>query len=275
MNYKLNKVCIALLLLLCGGAARAQDGFNPQNPPDPYVLYKVVATANDGNYTSGSGSYTAGTVVTLNTSAASTVYVFKHWLKDGVVYSTNRQFSYTVEPENVTFRAVYDFNPTNPADPWTINERHLYLVPDPVGACSFNRTSGAKAETGSSILVTANPSQNYDFVGWYDQNDNVVSTSRSFNYTMPDADATLTARFAFNPPLPGDPESTQENIDMGIEMGDVNKDGSVDIQDVVLTVNYIIGKNPENFYSNYGDINNDGSVDIQDVVLFVNRIIGK
>ena len=52
MNYELKYVCLTLLFLLCGGTAWSQ-GFDPSNPPDPYMLYKVVATANDGNYNSG------------------------------------------------------------------------------------------------------------------------------------------------------------------------------------------------------------------------------
>ena len=55
----------------------------------------------------------------------------------------------------------------------------------------------------------------------------------------------------------------------------VNGDGSVDVQDVVLTVNYVIGRNPENFIRNAADMNKDGDVDVQDVVLLVNKVIGK
>ena len=60
-----------------------------------------------------------------------------------------------------------------------------------------------------------------------------------------------------------------------VQLGDVNGDGSVDVQDVVLTVNYVIGRNPENFIRNAADMNKDGDVDVQDVVLLVNKVIGK
>ena len=116
-----------LLLLLCGGAA-AWAQFNPSNPPDPYMLYKVVAKATGGNYTSGSGSYTMGTQVRLNTSAASSNYEFLHWTKNGVVYTTDRQFTYTVEAENVEFVAVYKFNPDNPSGNYIPKADLLRLV---------------------------------------------------------------------------------------------------------------------------------------------------
>jgi hypothetical protein len=80
-------ICVMLVALLCGATAWAQE-FDPSNPPDPQMLYKVVATATNGHYTSGSGSYTLGTQVTINTSASSTGFDFKHWTKDGVVYAS-------------------------------------------------------------------------------------------------------------------------------------------------------------------------------------------
>ena len=58
-------------------------------------------------------------------------------------------------------------------------------------------------------------------------------------------------------------------------LGDVNGDGSVDVQDVVLTINYVIGRNPANFNSDAADINKDDAVDVQDVVLIINKVIGK
>ena len=58
-------------------------------------------------------------------------------------------------------------------------------------------------------------------------------------------------------------------------LGDVNNDGSVDVQDVVLTVNYVIGRNPESFNPKAANMNKDESVDVQDVVLLVNKVIGK
>ena len=258
------QVVLALLFLLCGGTAWAQNDFNPSNPPDPYMKYKVVALANDGNHTSGSGSYTAGTQVTINTSAVSNAYTFKHWTKDGVFYTDSRQFSYTVEATNVRFDAVYEFNPNNPSDPQGIYEYRLYLVPDPAGACSFNRNSGAKAQDGSNILVTAYANQGFVFDGWYN-GDTQVSTSSSFYYTMPSANSTLTARFTYNPVSPGDPESSYE-------LGDVNKDRKLNVTDVIGLTNYIM--NPDaNVDILLYDTNSDGNVNVTDVIRLVNKIM--
>ena len=60
------------------------------------------------------------------------------------------------------------------------------------------------------------------------------------------------------------------------EMGDVNMDKSVDISDVVMTVNHILGSdtqvNLRGLYR-YGDMDHSGIIDISDVVAIVNKIL--
>jgi hypothetical protein len=59
------------------------------------------------------------------------------------------------------------------------------------------------------------------------------------------------------------------------EPGDVNMDGAVEISDVVLMVNYILGNNASETVLKYGDMNESGDIDITDVVAIVNRILGE
>lgn len=56
-------------------------------------------------------------------------------------------------------------------------------------------------------------------------------------------------------------------------MGDVNHDGYVNITDVMLAVNYIIGKNLSVFYLENADLNADNTVNISDVMAIVNIVI--
>ena len=61
------------------------------------------------------------------------------------------------------------------------------------------------------------------------------------------------------------------------EMGDVNMDGSVDVTDVVIVIDYVLDStdaSAEYGVLTYGDMNSDGSVDISDVVAIVNKILG-
>lgn len=58
--------------------------------------------------------------------------------------------------------------------------------------------------------------------------------------------------------------------------GDINGDGSINIKDVVLTVNFVLGKTtPTTEQFNAADFNSDGNLDIKDIVLIVNKVLGK
>jgi len=53
--------------------------------------------------------------------------------------------------------------------------------------------------------------------------------------------------------------------------GDVNQDGSVNILDVVMTVNIVLSGE----YDDLADLNNDGAVDVLDIVQLVNLILNQ
>ena len=60
----------------------------------------------------------------------------------------------------------------------------------------------------------------------------------------------------------------------GAILGDLNHDGTVDITDVVLLVNHILGNTSSTtFTTQDADINEDGNIDISDVVALVNFIL--
>lgn len=226
-----------LLLFLISLSAFAQGDYNPTNPPEPNTLYKVTTTAENG-YASGAGSYKEGTQVYLRCSSGGTNFFFKHWLKNGEVYGTSQNFYYTAQAANADFVAVFEFLPPSPNEPQTPPNIHrLYLQSSPEGACSFNRSSGERFEEDQYVSVTAYPSQNFDFQGWY-RNGGQVSTAQGFNYLMPTEDVTLTARFVYNPVNPSEPESPGEPTTV---RGDADGDGSVDVTDAVSIVNMYLG----------------------------------
>ena len=68
----------------------------------------------------------------------------------------------------------------------------------------------------------------------------------------------------------GDNKRTGSYITSGGLSGDVNFDNELNIQDLVILINMIIGNSEINFV---GDMNNDGSVDVLDVVQLVNLIL--
>ncbi len=109
----------------------------------------------------------------------------------------------------------------------------------------------------------------YEFKGWY-SGTTLISSSTKFNYQMPDGAVTLTAnvaRILFDPKNPSEPNSSQENVQM-TPVGDVNKDGVVNVFDIIAVVNYSLAETDENL-SLY-DLNGDGAVNVFDIIKVVN-----
>ncbi len=278
---------LAWMLIFMVGVctAYAQDDYNPENPPEPEtppepkVECKVtlsVSPADAGN-ASGTGTYVEGTRVNVRTSG-NRGFVFKHWLKDGEIYSSARSFYYTLEKSDVAFEAVYEYAPTLPAEPDDIYVEKvpsypLWLTSNPGDACSFNRTSGQVAEAGKSVYLRAYPSQNFVFQGWYAANDSLVSANADFNYVMPRAETTLTARYVYNPTDPSDPAGGgQTDVDNEVE-GDVNGDGVVNTADAMLAIDMYLGNSALDI--SRADLNGDGLVDTADAMEIIDIYLNK
>ena len=68
----------------------------------------------------------------------------------------------------------------------------------------------------------------------------------------------------------GEPEDEFE-----VELyGDVNFDGSLDITDVILLVNFVLGQTPTEEEALTADFNQDGIINILDVITLVGEILG-
>lgn len=60
--------------------------------------------------------------------------------------------------------------------------------------------------------------------------------------------------------------------DKGI-LGDVNDDGQVNVSDIMMTVNDILGNASQSFIRQRADINGDGVINVSDVMGMVNIIL--
>lgn len=267
-------------VLLAALSASAQNGtLDPTNPPEPNAKYRLTVKAQpaEAATTSGSGEYAQGTKVTVR-ATAKTNYVFKHWLQNGTQLSqTSTSFQFTMPAEFVEFVAVFeyqepDYNPTNPSEPQSVTPEYpLYLMADPVGAGTFNRTSGAKVKEGTTVSITATPATGYQFVGWYDAANTQLSTSRTLSYLMPSNTVTLTARFTYTPNNPNEPTGSQTGVDNSdVRRGDVNGDGEVNVTDLIPLVSMILGQFDSNAAA---DVNGDGEVNVTDLIPLVNMIL--
>ena len=115
----------------------------------------------------------------------------------------------------------------------------------------------AKEMSGESVTITVTPDSGYmlDTIEVKDANGNEVSLN-DMSFTMPDSNVTITVTWKY----------------VGVK-GDVNRDGNVDISDVVALVNIILNSSSD--HQAEADLNNDGDIDISDVVALVNIILGQ
>ena len=264
----------ALLLAILTGSQAAEAQTDWENPPEPAVKYKVKVgvSPQDAGYASGAGSFLPGATVRISTSGVSG-YDFLYWTKNGEQYSTSTAFNYTVEAENASFVAVYEYNPATPAEPFSSYAYRLYLDCDPQGACSFNRTSGTKTEKDSWVSLSANANQDFKFLGWYESGTKVSSES-AFQYQMKGQDCWLVARFSYDPDAPGEPASQQTDVDNQETLkGDVSGDGVVDISDAVVLINHYLVGTTSALRLSVADMNGDGVIDTSDAVAIVNKYI--
>ena len=180
---------------------------NPTEPSTPAAKGKVTIGVNPSGagWTSGSGTYDAGTTVTLSASN-NTNFEFVNWTRDGEVVGTSSYFYYTVQEGDNRLIANYRYNPGNPSEPVSPAARHrLYVDASPAGSCWFNITSGTKYAEGERVSVQARCNSGYVFKNWTDDQGNVVSTSSSVSVQMGDRDVRYRANCEYSPTNPGEP----------------------------------------------------------------------
>lgn len=272
---------MTVMLLLAGSTPALHAQFNPTNPPEPdyeivepvkYYTVSISALPASVAYVTSGGSYTSGYSKYIYTSLRNSKYKFSHWTLNGDFYSANSSFYYTVEAADANFVAHYEFNPSSPVEPERLPDiivSPLYLVTNNGEACSFNQASGNEHEAESWVTLEAFVAKGYEFKGWY-QGSTLISSNVCFNYQMPAEAVTLTARvekIVFNPANPSEPDSSQDNVQT-TPTGDVNKDGEVNVFDIVSIVSYSLGEADENLP--LYDLNGDKEVNVFDIVKIVN-----
>lgn len=191
-------LCIALVCLLQVSLAFAST-FN---------LSVEVAPSGAASLNTSGGTYEEGSSIYLRTYA-NTGFVFKGWYEGETLLSSSMSFSYTMPSKDVLVQARYEYDPAvpdNPSMPDTTTYYSLTATVSPIGAGSLNTYSG-KYAVGASVYMRTNGNTGYQFVGWQNNVGETVSTSSSFNYTMPRSDANLTALYIYDPSVPANPDS--------------------------------------------------------------------
>lgn len=208
-------IILLLVAMLTAPYAVATTDFNPENPPEPNALYRIVVNTNmddvDNISVSGSGSYCYNEIAYISTYCYNDFYRFDYWMHADTVYTYSRSFSYVMTDKEMTFTAHYTYTPQSPDEPViTQPQKRLTLKADPPSSCSFNTESGNLVTSGTEVWLSVYTNDFYTFEGWYDTRGTLISYDKEFEYIMPYRNDTLIARHRYTPSSPDEPNLPDE-----------------------------------------------------------------
>ena len=96
------------------------------------------------------------------------------------------------------------YNPSNPDEPGT-RPWKLTLTAVPANAGYYNLNTESYHAAGEQLSLYAYDHNDYVFQQWEDAQGNILSSSRTMNYTMPAGNITLVARYTYSPDNPDEP----------------------------------------------------------------------
>lgn len=175
------------LNLACTNTMTFELNANYGNPIAPYVFdfitivyYDIEASASPsiGGTVTGAGTYEEGSTCTL-TATANESYTFVNWTLDGVVVTTDSEYSFTVT-EAESYVANFELSnyeitaSANPPEGGTVTGAGTYFH-------------------GSTCTLTATANENYAFVNWT-KGGAEVSTDETISFTVTE-DADYVANF--------------------------------------------------------------------------------
>ena len=173
-----------------------------------YNLRVEVTPDGAGTLNTSSGVYEEGASVYLRTYK-NTGFVFKGWFDGDSLLSSATSFYYTMPARDAAVQARYEYDPTVPDNPAMPDTATYYLFTasvSPDGAGTLNISSGKYAQ-GADVYVRTYANTGFQFVGWEDENGEILSTNTSYHYSMPGKNAHLTAVYNYDPTVPANPDS--------------------------------------------------------------------
>ena len=195
----MNKIISVLLACLMQASLVVASTYN----------LRVEVTPNEaGTLNISSGTYEEGSSVRLRTYNNSG-FVFKGWFEGDSLLSAATSFYYTMPAHDAIVQARYEYDPTvpgNPAMPDTATYYTFTASVTPEGAGTLNISNG-KYVAGAKISIRTSANTGYKFVGWKDEQGEILSTQTSFNYSMPRKNVHLTAVYNYDPNVPANPDS--------------------------------------------------------------------
>lgn len=225
-----NIISILLLCLVTQLSwAQSGNGYDPENPGDPDLYYKVTlqTSPSSAGYSNWSGTKQLAEDTQIKLYAKpNSGYRFLRWMEGDKLISTIDTLTYTVKAEDVTLTAYFEYNPVSPDDPDSLGYSHkVILYANPSSGGSFNASTQYIVE-GTTGKVYAYPSSGYRFVSWK-QNGKIISTSNPLEVKMGTENLEYTAQFVYDPTDPANPGANSFNTSTGELIIDDFKSGQL------------------------------------------------
>lgn len=207
--------------------------YDPANPADPQAtndkhaltLISEPKTAGSFNITSGN-KYEGGVSVTIR-AYENNGFVFDRWMSADTLLSETSSFRFTMPDRDVELKAIYHFDPTNPANPDTAEIKYnVILDTKPANAGTFSWNKETQVVANRSCDIYAYPNNGYVFREWQ-KDGQTVSTDRRYRFQMPAEHIKLVAVYDYNPTNPENPNKNYWNPETGEVIVDDFTSGSL------------------------------------------------
>ena len=136
------------------------------------VKYNVTVTAEHGTVT-GAGTYEEGKTATLTATPAEG-YQFVNWTVGEEVVSTENPYSFTVTAD-VALVANFELIPPT---------KYTVTLSDNTGGFEPLTSGAGEYEEGAEVTVSAVDSEGWVFVGWMDENGDIVSNDYQYTFVI-------------------------------------------------------------------------------------------
>ena len=198
-RYLLLAWCVLTVAL---GMVRADDGFDPTDPPEPMVPTLVSISATPADATSSitlGGLFSPGKHIEVSVTPKSD-YTFRYWTLNGERYTYEQTFEYVVGAQAVELVAVLELKPL----------LSVSVMPERAGSAY----GAGRYDEGEYVLVETYANTGYTFLYWT-RNGEQYTTESSFYYSMGSEDVAFVAVYEggdVDPQQPFDPEDPIEPL---------------------------------------------------------------
>lgn len=291
------------------------DPSAPSEPSEPTIRprHNVTVAAGDGGTVRTSDSRPMeGNSVTI-TASPNTGYYFVGWYKDDVVISTNRQYSFTMGTEDVSFVAFFRFDPSAPSEPAqpSVSKNSLYLMtvsakPGDDAECAvyFNALKEVTDMTfqlgfpsgttplPDSLVVSDRTDYSVDYTLVNDStivlnvkgdtlgvgNIKLLTLDLRVPEDFPVGTGYVITVNQVSVTLPGGTTETTSTRNSSLDVykyGDADNSGEIDLVDLIMARDYLYGILIDGFEPVAVDLNRNGIVDRRDIELLTQLILNR